>query len=179
MAKVSFSKLNLKADKSTHTINVNGVDIEIVNYLSVEDINEIIAATLQKSYENGIYNPLKVDVYKTLHIIYMCTNLTFTDKQLEDEGKLYDLLEANNIIPEILSSINRIDLNIIDRYLNQTIEKMEKYNNTVASILNDLINRLPMVTDKALGMLKNFDPTQFQEVIKFAEAANGNRPIVE
>ena len=180
MAKVSFASLKLKTDKSTHIMKFNDAEIEVVNYLPVEDLNEIVAATLHKSLENGVYNPLKVEVYKLLHSVYMCTNLSFTDKQLEDEGKLYDALASSGFVDAFLQDLdenNRGYYKDVTFFINKAIEKNEKYNKTIASVIHNFINNVPLNTEKAADIIKNFDPEQFKNVIDFARAANGGRDI--
>ena len=61
--------------------------------------------TLQKSLEEGVYNPVKKDMYFHLYLVYMYTDITFTEKQREDESKLYDVLESNGLIPAVLKNI--------------------------------------------------------------------------
>ena len=106
MAKVSFTNLKIKTDKSVKTINFNGTDIEILNYLPVEEVNEIVAATLHKSKEGGIYNPVKQNMYRELHMVYEYTNLNFTDKQREDEPALYDALVSSGLMEQIINAID-------------------------------------------------------------------------
>ena len=61
--------------------------------------------TLQKSLENGAYNEFKLNLYFELNLVYMYTNISFTDKQKEDPAKLYDLLYSTGIVKTILDNI--------------------------------------------------------------------------
>jgi hypothetical protein len=44
-------------------------------------------------------------------------------------------------------------------------------------VLSNFIENLAPNAEKAAQIIDKFNPEAFQQVIKFAEAANGNRPI--
>ena len=52
-----------------------------------------------------------------------------------------------------------------------------KFSVTLAGIISQIINELPASTEKAAKIMEKFDPSQFKEVLEFAKAANGGRPI--
>ena len=90
MAKVSYANLKLKIDTSVETFDFQGQTIEVLQYLPIEDKYDLVMVALQNAEENGIYNPVKLDMYFHLYIMYMYTNLSFTEKQKFNEQKLYD-----------------------------------------------------------------------------------------
>ena len=94
MSKVSYANLKLKVNNEVKTFNFNGTEVEVLNYLPTEDKYDLIMISLQKANEDGIYNPLLLDVFFHLNLVYMYTNLSFTTKQKEDEFKLYDTLKS-------------------------------------------------------------------------------------
>ena len=98
MAKVSYANLKLKINQEVKTIDYNGTNIEIIQYLPIEDKYDLMMISLQKAKENDVYHPLKLDMYFHLYLVYMYTNISFTDKQRENELKLYDTLYSNGII---------------------------------------------------------------------------------
>ena len=129
-------------------------------------------------YLNGIYDPIQVDMYFHLHIIYMYTNLSFTDKQKEDEAKLYDLLESNGLIAAVLGVMNEHEYSILYAWIMDKQKKIMKYKNTAGAVLQSVINDLPRNAEAAAQIVQSFDPNKYQEVINFATAANGGRPIM-
>lgn len=177
MTKVSFANLKLKTNKDVNTADFNGTQIEILKYLPVADKKDLIDITLQKSEEDGIYDPVKMEMYFHLHIVYMYSNLSFTDKQKEDEEKLYDILESNGVIAAILNSIGEDEYGMLIEWLNEKEKKIMKYKNTAGAVLQSFINDLPRNAQTAAEIVENFDPNKYQEVINFATAANGGRPI--
>jgi len=45
-------------------------------------------------------------MYFNLYIVYFYTNLNFTDKQKEDPAKLYDQMESNGLITEVIAHMD-------------------------------------------------------------------------
>jgi hypothetical protein len=175
--KVSYANLKLKTDTSVSTFDFNGQTIEVLNYLPIEDKYDLIMITLQKAYENGVYNSLKLDMFFNLHLVYMYTNLSFTDKQKENESKLYDTLKSNGFIDKMLDVLNEDEYNDLIEFMEDIIADTLNYKNTAAAVIQSLINDLPGNAKAAMEIVDSFDPEKYQAVIDFATAANGGRPI--
>ena len=91
MAKVSFTKLGLSKNQSINNVAWNDCIIEVKQYLPINEKLNLISNVINFAHdENNYSNPVKVDVYTALEIMYAYTNINFTDKQKEDVTKLYD-----------------------------------------------------------------------------------------
>lgn len=116
-------------------------------------------------------------MYFHLHIVYMYTNLTFTDKQREDEMKLYDLLQSSGLLNKIIENMNEEEYedlwNKIEEYMSDEL----KYTTTAAAVIKSVITDLPTQAQAAMDIVNSFDKDKFQEVVDFAKAANGGREI--
>ena len=177
MSKITYSSLKLKLKDEIKEIDFNGNKIEVKQYLSINDKIDLVDITLQKAKENRLYDPLKVNMYFHLNLIYLYTNISFTDKQREDEMKLYDILDSNGLINAVIAAIPE---NEYEDLLNKTSEKIDnelKYHTTTAAILDKVIDDLPKNADLAANIVDNFNPEKYQAVIDFAKAANGNRNV--
>lgn len=177
MAKVSYANMKLKMNESVKEVQLGEIKIEVKQYLPVEEKYSFLNIVLQNSLENDIYHPVKVDMYFHLYLVYLYTNINFTDKQKEDESKLFDVLLTNGIIEGVITTMPKAEYDILVNLLDQMIEKNEKYKTTFAGVVGKFINDLPAQADAAMKIVENFDPNKFQEVIAFAQAANGGRPI--
>lgn len=177
MAKVTYASLKLKTDDSVKIFKINDTEIEVLKYLPIEDKYDLISITLQNSKENGIYNPIKLDMYFHLYLVYMYTNINFTDKQKENESKLYDTLKSNGIIDSLLDTIEESEYNDLISFMEEQVEWELKYATTAASLISKIVDDLPKNAQAAMDIVENFDKTKFQEVVDFAQAANGGRPI--
>lgn len=140
MAKIAFSKLALKKQEGIKTININNNAIEIKQYLPVNDKLALISRVVNLSHDpdNNFPNPIKVEIIGILEIIYAYTNLSFTDKQKEDIGKLYDLLDSNGVVTAIISQIPEDEYDFVVSGINDTIDAVYKYQNSILGILDSI-----------------------------------------
>lgn len=140
MAKVAFSKLGLKKKNETVTLKLtDDIEIEVLQYLPINDKLNLIAAVLNGSAdENHFPNPVKIEVVGTIEMIKAYTNLSFTEKQLEDVAKLYDLLEENDIANAIMGVIPEAEYEFIIKGIDDTIEAYYKYQNSIYGLLDTI-----------------------------------------
>ena len=61
--------------------------------------------------------------------------------------------------------------------LEEMVKVKTKYNRSIVSLVQSLINDLPSQAQAAMDIVNSFDKEKFQEVINFAKAANGGREI--
>ena len=136
MPKVPFSKLNLKKIDKVQVVTINGLEIEVKQYLPVAEKLELIANVLNNSADdNNFANPVKTYVLSHLEIIYAYTNLSFTDKQKEDPAKLYDILDTNGIIDSIILALPPSEYDNLIEDITSTIDAYYKYKNSALGIL--------------------------------------------
>lgn len=139
MAKIGFTKLSLKRKNEVKTITINNNRIEIKQYLPVNEKLDLIARVINGAHDqNNFPNPIKIEVIGTLEMIMAYTNISFTEKQKEDIPKLYDLLEENGVIKDIISQIPEDEYNFIIDGINKTVDAVYTYNNSVLGILESV-----------------------------------------
>lgn len=177
MSKITYSSLKLKMKNDIKTIDFNESKIEVKQYLPISDRIDLVDITLQKAQEDRLYNPLKVNMYFHLNLIYLYTNISFTDKQREDEEKLYDILDSNGLIDAVVAAIPEYEYEDLINKIAEKIDNELTYNTTAASLISKLINDLPEQAAAAAKIVEEFDPSKYQAVVDFAKAANGNRSI--
>lgn len=139
MAKIGFTKLSLKRKNEVKTITINNNQIEIKQYLPVNEKLDLIARVINGAHDqNNFPNPIKIEVIGTLEMIMVYTNISFTEKQKEDIPKLYDLLEENGVIKDIISQIPEDEYNFIIDGINKTVDAVYTYNNSILGILESV-----------------------------------------
>ena len=173
MAKVSYTSLkpNCKVDVSTHTFDFNGSTIEVLNYLPVSDKIDLIQITMQESEEDGIYNEAKLDVFFNLNIVFLYSNISFTDAQKADMFKLYDQLQSSGLIDMIINAMDKDEYKMLLDYLNKSKADVLTYRNTAGAVLQKVITDLPKNAQAAADILNNVTPEQFQQVRELANTA--------
>ena len=175
--KVSYANMKLKTNTTVNTFQFCGQKIEVLNYLPAADKYDLLMITLQKSLEGNIYNEFKLNLFFELNLVYMYTNISFTEKQREDEFKLYDTLKSNGFFELFYETMNEDEYNDLFEQITALKTTMEKSRGSVAGIIANLIEDLPANAEAAAKILESFDPQQFKEVIDFARYANGGRDI--
>lgn len=177
MAKTTFASLKLALDKEVNEFEFNDHKIEVKKYLPIEDKIDLVQITLQRSEEDGIYNEALLDMYFNLYIVFLYTNISFTDKQKEDLAKLYDLMQCNGLIPKVIANMEESEYSMLLDYMEKIREDRLKYKQTAAAVLQSIIGDLPANAEAAAQIVDNFNPEQYQNVVDFARAANGGRDI--
>ena len=135
---ISYANMKLKPVTSTHKFEWNGNEIEVLDYLPIEDKYDLIMITLQKAYEDGYYNPIKIDEFFHLHLIYMYTNINFTDKQKENFLELYDMIFSSGLWAEIKNILGN-ELNIITTTTDEVVHEVYSYKNSALGILQAIV----------------------------------------
>lgn len=177
MEKVTYASLKLKNKVETEKFDFEGHQIEVLQYLPIEDKYSLVNITLQEAKEGSIYNPVKIDWFFHLNLVFMYSNITFTDKQREDLAKLYDSLVSNGLMDAIINKIPDSEYQTLFGYIGSLMDDTLNYKNSLSGTISEVIQSLPERAEEMSKIVDNFDKEKFQEVINFAKAANGGRDI--
>lgn len=139
MAKLAYSKLNLKPDVATVSMPWGDYEVEVRKYLPLEDKVEMISRIVNQSVDdNGFYNPLRVNLYLTLEVVYAYTNLSFTEKQKENPFKLYDSLVSSGFVAGLMAMMNETELDEVRNFTYEVIDNIYHFKNSVLGILETI-----------------------------------------
>ena len=175
--KVSYANMKLKVNTDVKTFDFCGQKVEVLQYLPAQDKYDLLMVTLQKSLEHGAYNEFKLNLYFELNLVYMYTNISFTEKQREDEFKLYDTLKSNGFYEQFFQAINEDEYNELFAQLNAIKDASSANRMSVGAVISQLVEDLPANAEAAAKIVDGFDPKKFKAVVDFATAANGGRNI--
>lgn len=140
MAKVSFTKLNLKKNENTKTIEICGQDIEVKQYLPIQEKLQLISDVINLSTtENNFENPVQVDVYTSIKMLDAYTNISFTEKQMEDIAKLYDLLDGNKVFADVFAWIPKSEYDVVVNGIKDTAKAFYKYRNSFVGSIGGIL----------------------------------------
>ena len=177
MAQIDYKSLKLMRLVDKDIFKWGDFDIEVIKYLPIEARYDIVMITLQKAYEDGIFNPIKLEMYFHLNLIYMYTNIDFAEARKEDESKLYDELVSTGFMNEFLKHVNEKVYTEMQEEIEQIAKLRSDYNGTIVNAINKLIDTIPQNAEAMQNLANNFDENKFKAVVDFAKAANGGRPI--
>ena len=116
-------------------------------------------------------------MYFHLYLVYLYTNLSLTDKQKEDEFKIYNNLKSNGLMDLVINAIPEEEYNMLYNYLVEESNKRMKAMRSAVGLIQSIINDLPAQAQAAADIVNSFDQEKYQNVIDFAKAANGGRDI--
>lgn len=170
MAKVTFTKLGAKLNTEVTTFTWNNAEVEVFKYISSKDKYDLINATIQKAKnENGDYNLLLLDIFFHLHLVYLYTNITFTEKQKEDELKLYDILKQSGLLDAVLVEIPDEEYNELYTMIAETRKDIMQNENSVIKGIKSIFTEMPKNADYAAKLVESFDPDKFSQIINLAK----------
>lgn len=143
MAKVPFSKLGLKKVKDDiQTIHFNGIEIEVRQYLPIDDKLQFVVNVISNAADgNRFYNPIKIEAFSTLEILFMYTNLSFTDTQKKDLSKLFDIVVSNGLTKEVMAAIPKNELDGLLELVYISADNIYGQMNSAMSVVETLTNR--------------------------------------
>lgn len=170
MAKPTFASMKLKIKDDVATFTVDDKVVSVKQYLPIEDKYDLVMIALQNSKEGLYYNQMKMDMFFSLYLVLLYTDIQFTDKQKEDLFKLYDILESNGIIAQTISCIPESEYNMLYEQLMQLSQDIMTSEQSFGGILNNFIYNLPENAQAAANIVDSFDPEKYGQVLDFAKA---------
>lgn len=140
MAKVSLTKLNKIKSLEPIDIKIGEETISVVQYLPIEKKIVIMQNIIEQAGNNeeGFYNIVKLTVFYTIEMLRAYTNISFTEKQLEDPQKLYDIIILNKIWDTIKQSIPEDEVNYIWENTCTLAREITSYNHSALGILTTI-----------------------------------------
>ena len=176
---MQLSEMMQQIEINQKIITYNGIDIAVDQYLTAADRYSLIKIVMERSFDNGIYNLIKLDVYFHVALAIIYTDIEVTEEDMENQDAIYDWLTLSGLMNQILDAIPTEQYEALYQELMNSVETDMKYRHTFAGLASKIINDLPKNVEAARNIVDNFDPEQFKEVIEFAKAANGGRSIFD
>lgn len=169
----------LKTNEITYSeIKVNETVIKVANYISAKDKYDFIEGILQEAREDdGSYNDFKVNTLFELYLVFMYTDIEFEDEDREDLLALYDALYLGGYIAAVSKAVPAEEYDFLVKMIGDMRDAREAQSRGVIGALSNFIETLPQKMEGIKELAQNFNPEDFKEVMAFATAANGGRPI--
>ena len=141
MAKIPFTKLQLKKINESKEFTYNDQVITVKQYLPIQEKLALISRVINAAAdEYNFTNPVKLDMYLALEIVFTYTNISFTEKQKEDMAKLFDLLDENKFFDKVIELIPEEEYSTLWEGVVELSESIYAYQTSVLGIL-DTVNR--------------------------------------
>ena len=172
MAKISFTKLNKIKSLPVMEIPIDDQKVLVEQYLPLEEKVNLITSVIEQSGngEEGFFNIVKLEAYYIIEMIRAYTNISFTEKQLEDTTKLYDAIRLNDIWAAVADAIPGAEREYIWSNIMALAREITTYNNSVLGVLK-------AVSSNRDGL--NFDITELMDQIKDPESLSLLKGMVD
>lgn len=144
MAKISFTKLGLKVNSDVKMVSVGDLQIEVKQFLPVAEKIKFIEEVVNKVSETAAaagyqyVNWAQANILRTICYLKYYTNISFTEKQLEDVYKIYDVFVSTEVYDTIYNTIPAKETLWIDSIINAMIETTYKYKTSALGIMETI-----------------------------------------
>lgn len=139
--KITFNDLRKEQPLKIKVVKINDKQIEIKQYLPVNEKLALITNVLQNLAQNEypFANPVQMDVYTVLELIYAyAPGIEFTEEEKADPASLYDELEKQEISNMIISAIPKAEYDFIMEGIEKTIAAYYAYKNSALGIMENI-----------------------------------------
>ena len=175
MDNITFDSLDLSmGDTSVNKIKINeSTELEVKSYLPIDEKVNLIKFIVDGALDDstGCFSPLRVEVYFAIAICRWYANIDFSFDNLVNISKVYDILETNSIIDNIIDVIPSDEMNFLNELVRDTINDIARYNSSAAGIIKAMTvdaDSLDGQINNILEKIKNGEGLEALSVIKDA-----------
>lgn len=157
MAKITLSKITPIKKVEPKTITIADQEIVIIQYLPTEEKIAFVERVLSDTVDaTGFFNPMRMEILFNIEIVKTYTNISITDKMMEDVAKLYDLFNLNGILDAVLATVPETEYNSLFDTVEECALHIVNYNNSFAGMVKNVIadyKATDMNVDKIMATL--------------------------
>lgn len=168
---MNFKELNLRApDIEQHTVKImGGTDLAVRTYLPIGAKADLITWVINMALDDttGCISPIRLETYFAIAVVQRYANIEIDlDENWLD---VYDILEQNDVINQIMSAIPEDELSFLQELVQDTAADIVRYNNSFAGIMNamgDNMDRKDALLTDILEKVKNAEGLETLSEIK-------------
>lgn len=139
MAKISFNKLTPIKSVDATTITIGENEIIVERYLPMADKAAFVERVLNAVIDDtGFINPMRLDVMFHIELIKTYTNISITEKMMENPSKVYDLLILNNVLSAVLEAIPEEEYEDLIDNITECAKHTVDYLNSFAGMIKNI-----------------------------------------
>lgn len=132
---ISFTKVTPIKDVTTTITNFNGQDITILQYLPIEKKSKLIEQIMSYVFDDtGFASPIRMNIYFTIFTLKAYTDISITEKMIENANKTYDAIILNHL-DTLLNFIPENELNDLQEMVEKSIDQVVKYNTSFLGMM--------------------------------------------
>lgn len=161
MAKVQYTKVTPIKKIDPVTFDLDGNEITVIQYLPITEKTNLIGEVLNAVIDTtGYYNPVRLEVWFNVMVIKYYTNISITDKQMEDIAKVYDALSMNKVFEAVISHIPAEEYEAVFDAVEECANNIVNFNSSLLGMVS-AINTDYQITkegiDETVAKIENPD----------------------
>ena len=161
-----YKDVDTKYKKTFKTITWREKEIKISDYLPIDEKIALIDIALQKSMYNGMVHPLQLKKYYELGLVYMYSDIIFSEEDRADEAKIYDEIYASGLLNEIIKNIPAKEMQILAEMLKETKIAIEKHKVSAVGIIETLIQTLTEEIPNIMDQINQLSPEKAAKLLE-------------
>jgi len=147
---------------------------KVQSYLPLEEKMNLIDIVMQQADQAVVVNTLVLEALFHLYIVIKYTDIEFTDEDLADPFKLYDVLETNGIINITLMKMDETEYKTLRENLMSTLSYYNEYRNSARALIEQFKWFTPSEAVAVQEKLKEIDIDKLENVLRLANLTGGN-----
>jgi len=152
------------------SVKINDENIAVKQYLPINQKYELIMTTVEESFEDGSFNSIKQEMFFNLNLVYMYTDIEFTDEDKDHPAAIYDTLEVNGVFDEVIKAIPNREMNTLYDFLKAVTKEKQEMNKSLLGAVKSFFIDIPKLIDEAGEQLNEFDAEKYENVVNMAKA---------
>lgn len=168
----AYKDLDLKIDRSYKTVSILGKNIKISNYLPIEQKIDLIDVTIQKAQDAQIINPIKFKMFYELNLVYMYTDIIFSDEERADESALYDTLVSSGFLNGVIKAIPASEITLLTKMLNEEVKAFSAFRTSAVGVINTIFTSISDELPKLIAVLNTAKPEQITQLAALLKGGN-------
>ena len=158
MAKVAFTKLTPIKELENKVITIGDQEITVMQYLPVNDKLALVERVLNLTIDDTNYlNPVRLEIFTNIEIIKTYTNISITEKMMENPAKIYDLLLLNGILDKVIEVIPEEEYDDIFNAVTECAVHVINYLNSFAGMIKTISENYDATKLNVEDMMKTLD----------------------
>lgn len=139
MAKISLKDITPVKSINPVECQIGDKIVLVEQYLPLEKKAAMIERIISNSLDDtGFISPMRLEVYFRLEIVRCYTNISITDKMMEQPEKLFDQLAMNKIIGLIFCDMPDEELEYIEQSVHQCAKAVQKYQSSFVGMIKSI-----------------------------------------
>lgn len=158
MAKVSLKAITPVKKVDPQIIKIGEQEVEVIQYLPINDKLALVERVLNLTIDDtGFLNPVRLEVYAILEIVKTYTNISITDKMMENAPSTYDLLMINEVLDHVIAAIPEDEYDAIFDAIEDCAEYTVKYLNSFVGMMKTVTNDYDATKMNVEEIMKTLD----------------------